>query len=271
MPQSSKQPRDTLSNQDEEDLIWYAQQLCGMSIRAFGFDVGSPAHEVPTFPSWFRSFSANSESALARSVHQRLMAASELYAPAAAVLMALHDPAAIACDGKRALSDEDVARMKEDPSFRVREKMDVGRRLGVYPCTWTADEARRLNGVWDEIVAVNRMQTGLVALHSDVVVDRRGKRRLKVRKNKHGGQHPLALVAPYMTLSGRRATDLLTQMAAAKSGSKGDVAALWREVDAEAVILSRAAIRAWNEQPRHRLPRGVRRAFRTDKLTAATL
>lgn len=230
----------TLSQRDEDDLIWYAQQLCYLSIHACGTELGSSGGEPPTTPRWMKSFAAESEPALARSIWWRLQCASAQYKPAATVLLALHDPAAIVCDGKTSLTDEELERVKRDPTFRVREKLDVGRRLAVYPCTWTADEARRWRDEAPGRIAADQMARGLSTF---------------IRGKRKGGRqpvHPLDGLAQYLALNGERPIARLGLIAEEKRRAKGEVSATWREIDVEATVLIEASVRAWNDEPDHR-------------------
>lgn len=243
---------DQFTWQDAEDLEDFASELHALGIHASGMEpAGSPTYETPSFPGWMESFGARSNGARARAVWRRLLEASALYAPAATVIMALHSPAAVMCDGKRALSPDDEERAKRDPTFRWLRQLDVGRRLAVYPCTWTADEARRWCRTRDARIAVDKMGRALAAL-SGV------KRRPGPQADKGFDR-----VAPLLTLDGRRPWDMLTAFAAAKAAAKGREADVWREIDDEAKTLITATARAWNETPTHREKRVM---MRTDKL-----
>jgi hypothetical protein len=118
--------------------------------------------------------------------------------------------------------------------------------------TWTADEARRWLQETDRRVDMDRLARVLTWL-SDVS-GRPGRRKAD----------PFERVAPLMSLSGRRAADLLTLIAATKTGARGAEADLWREIDAEAQVLVLGATRAWNAMPSHREKRVRTRTGRID-------
>lgn len=239
---------------DSEDLALFARELRDIAARGQSFEpMGSPTYETPSFPGYLDSFSTKSRSAMARLIHERLVTAATYYAPAAVVLLALHDPASLMCDGKSSLSEEEADRCRRDPSFRVREQLDVGRRLGVYPCTWSADEARRWKHSKLERMAALRVGEAMQKATGCAV---------KVKN----AASPWERVAPLLTLDGRRPADLLSLIVDAKRRAKGEEADLWRQIDAEAVLLVGASIEAWNASPDHRAKR-VR--WKTDRLVAA--
>lgn len=251
-----RKSRDTLSTRDAEDLEEYAASLRLMGLPSQGFEpAGSPTYETPSAPHGFDSFSDRSNTALARSIHARLIEASVFYAPTGAVLLAMHSPAAVACDGKAALSREDEERIREaarhGKDWKVREQLDVGRRLAVYPMTWTADECRRWRALAEERVAVERMASGIIRVCGG-----------KGRPGPRPGE-AMMRAAKLLALDGRRAMDLFGEIAAAKRDARGEEAELWRAMDAEAQLLIRASASAWNAAPGHR-ERRVR--MRTDKL-----
>ncbi len=245
---------DQLHWRDSEDLALYARELRSLASRSQSFEpMGSPTYETPSFPSHYDSFSGKSSNAMARLIHARLVAASEFYAPAAVVLLALHDPASLLCDGKTSLTEEEADRCRRDPTFRVREQLDVGRRLGVYPCTWSADEARRWKHSKHERMACQKLGEAL-----------RGA--CGVTAKVKGGQSPWERVAPLLTLDGRRPAELLSLIVDAKRRSKGEEADLWRQIDAEAEPRIGASAQAWNAAPDHRAKQ-IR--WKTDRMVAA--
>jgi hypothetical protein len=247
--------KSVLRGRDSEDLAMYAQKFRALATKAQSLEAQSQGSEEPTTPKWCTSFSQGSESALARGIWTRLSAASEFYKPAETVLLALHDPAAILYEGKTSLTEEELARAREDPNFKVRGKLDSGARLAVYPCTWTADEARLWRDQALDRRACDQMAKALASFHA-------GKRK--------GGRvriDPLEKNAPFVTLDGRRPVDLIANMAAAKQRARGAEALLWARMDEEALLLVEASIRAWNETPSHRAKGGARP--RTDRLSRA--
>lgn len=240
---------------DQEDLEFYARQLRDLSAHAQSYDPPGSDSEVPSFPSWFRSFASGSESALARGIYLRLGRAAKIARCAPTILLALHDPAAVLCDGKTSLSEEEAERIKSDPSFRVREQLDVGRRLAVYPCTPIADEARRWR---DEALgrqASEQMGRALRIFTSGI------------RKGGRAYIDPTEKISKVMTLNGRRPVEILAEMADAKRRARGADAIRWAEIDAEAVELVTVSVIAWNEAGPHRPPRGQRAPrMNTDKI-----
>jgi hypothetical protein len=232
-----------LSLRDREDLEWYAAELASLALHGQSLEPPSTGGDEPTTPRWLRSFARTSDSALARAIWTRLVAATDLFAPAAIVLLALHDPAAVMLDGATSMTDEEADRARRDPTFRVRERLDVGRRLAVYPCTWSADEARR----WAE---TRRDRADLDHLVGAL-------QRLTGERRKPGPKRvdPLEHIAPHVVLRGKRARDALAQMVDAKRHARGEAAAAWSAMDAEAVALVGAASAAWNAQVDHRARR----------------
>lgn len=239
--------RDTLNHRDEDDLKAYTERLRFLAIHANGMEPASAGGEPPTTPAWMTSYGRNSDTALARGIARRLQEASGLFPLAAAVLLALHDPAAILCDGKSALTDEEHDRVKRDPTFRVIEKLGVGRRLAVYPMTWTAGESRRWATIEAERRACSAMASGLAVVSG---VKRKGGR---------ATAEPLGRCAELLSLRGRRATDVLGLLADAKGNARGDQASLWREIDDEAQALVSWSICAWNLAESHRVAPGTPR------------
>jgi hypothetical protein len=153
------------------------------------------------------------------------------------------------------VTDEELKRMREDSSFRVREKLDVGRRIAVYPMTWTADEARRWAETGLERKTCEGLALGLLMISG--TTRKGGKRRAE----------PLTQVAKFVALRGYRPADAMTRLVDAKRTAKGEEAKAWERMDDEAQLLVTASIRAWNEATDengepvyHRVPRGTPRA-----------
>lgn len=269
----TKRDQNQLSWRDQEDLELYAAQLRDLSAHGQSYEpMGSGDSEVPSFPGSMRSFSAGSESALSRSIYLRLRRASDIYGPTETILLALHDPAAVMCDGKSSLTEEENERAKADPSFRTREKLDVGRRLAVYPCTWTADEARRWHHAKQGRTLGDSLARALKAFLSGI------------RKGGRQEIQPLERIAEHVALDGSRPVEILARMVADKRKARGAEAKAWAGMDDEAAVLIAASVRAWNEAgdwdavvvdaenpPRpHREPSGRRaRMMLTDVLTGA--
>ena len=241
-----------LSYRDAEDLEWFAAELNGLGINANSMEpTGSPTYETPSFPPLFNSFSNRSSASLARSIWKRLIAASAFYAPTASVLMALHSREAVACDGKSGLTREETELCRADRTLRISRQLDVGRRLAVYPSTWSASEARLWRQTRAERIAVELMSRGLVAVSGS--------------KQKRGPKaiEPFDAVADLLSLSGRRPFEVLAAIAYRKGRSTGAEAELWRTIDREAQVLIDAAVLSWNEAPHHR---DKRARNRTDRL-----
>lgn len=239
--------RDTLSLRDEDDLKAYCERLRSLAIHACGMEPASTGGEPPTTPGWMTSYTRNSDTALARGIAMRLEESSRVFLPAAHVLMALHDPAAVLLDGKNALTEEELDRARRDPTFRVIERLSVGRRLAVYPMTALAADARRWADTELERKACAGMASGL-AVASGVK-----------RKGGRATAEPLGRAAELMALRGRRATDVLSLLADAKTNARGDQAAFWRDVDDEARVLISWSICAWNVTAPHRVEAGTPR------------
>jgi hypothetical protein len=227
---------DEIRGRDAEDLEEFAARHLGMAIHGSPMEpAGSPTYETPTFPHWLDSYSASSNGAMFRAIWKRLTDANELYPPASTILVALHSPEAVACDGKTTLTEEEIDRARRDKEFRAREQLDVGRRIAVYPCTETAARVRGWARLSDQRV------------NWDAVVD--GLRVLSGAK-KRSGPHlrfRAALFSGLFVTRGRSPSEVFTAIA--------QEAGIWRAIDAEAQKLIRESSKAWNRCADHRAKR----------------
>jgi hypothetical protein len=243
---------DEIRGRDAEDLEEFAARHLSMAIHGSPLEpAGSPTYETPTVPSWLDSYSGKSAGAMFRAVWRRLTDADIVCPGTSTVLVALHAPEAVACDGKVTLTEDELDRARRDATFRSRQQLDVGRRIAIYPCTPTAARVRDWARLIDQRVNWDAVVAGLRTL-CEAKLRPGPPRRFRA-----------ALFSGLFVTRGRSPSEVFTAIAQEKRAAKPLEAALWRAIDAEAQELVRRAAKAWNGVPSHREKRIM---MRTDVL-----